>query len=1428
MQARAAWMIDTYRNQTIGGTSNPNGAEGQKFGWADTLARLHRNPNEPVPIRRFVNLFKERNLLSRSFMPAGAGWVLSKYWDKFTPQERDAVILPALKSMRDILDHGSENTFLVKHIGAHLFSQLWPEERNWFDSRQRKSITSAELNAITKQRLLASLRSYYSKGYHDHLSPHFLTTHFYALHALYSSTKDAELKAAASAALTFHAADMAANYFQGATIAPYNRPASSPIVDAQTNRTINTNIKGLYWLYWAESMNTPSTTTATFAGHGPSAGARDEAKHFAVASALSDWRPPAVLASLAQGTGIAPFTLHSSAPAFGEVGTGTPANTLRTIYRDERFAVGSGIFTHRINNGFSERMGMEIIYATKDDQNTIVFHHPYWRTNQNQYKWLSRSSPFQQNVQHQATVISLFNIPKADPFAGRTRSDWEAFRNQNRNALIQQAWIRFPKAIDEMLQIDGWIFLREHETYIAIRPFNAYTFDDREFPDFYVIRSSGAVNAIISDIATTEQFETFAQFRSAVLAAPLAVNLSTTTPTVSYRNVRGDTITAQWNQPNYKDPAFSSWPNATVNGVLQAPDPDFIAGRAVIKSDPLTLSRRVLTVNIPAGNLEIDWSNSLPVFSGAQSLTSPGGGSETQVSVSGTELTNTSSGQTAPAQTAPTPPDPVPQSVSAVATSSESTAGIATAVEARAAWMINTYRNFTIGAPNSPNGIEAQKFGWADVLSRLHLNPNDRAPIDRFLNLFRTGSTNYAFMPAGAGWILSKYWDRFTAQERNSIILPVLKKGDVLGHGTENIFLIKYVGAYLFSRLWPNETGWMDSIRRRRISSQELERITKAALLTTLKSYYSKGYHENLSPNYLPLHFHALQALYNNTNDPELKAAADAALTFHVADMAANFFNGSTIAPYNRPAASPIVDPQANVALNNHIKALYWLYWAEFMNTSSKTTASFVGSGPNAGARNEAKHFAVTSALSSWRPPALLAALAQGTGIGPYTLQSSVPEFGEFAKGAPADSLRTIYRDERFAVGSGIFRQRINNGLSERMGTEIIYKSTDNQNTIVFHHPYWRTNSNQYKWLGRSSPFQQNVQHKSTLISLFNIPKADPLTGRTRSDYEAFRNQNSSNLIQQAWIRYPKAADEVVQAGGWIFLREQQTYIAIRPWNPYTIDTGEFADLNVVRSAGATNAIISDIATVDQFSSFAQFRSAVLSAPLSVNLNTPTPTVSYRNVRGDTITARWNQSDYSSVQISPWPTATVNGVVQAPDPDFLQGRAVIKSDPLTLANRVLSVNIPAGKLEVNWQGNMPVFSSENYRASYSSRYRRPNGYRAGKDVSPKSNHLPGQMSESVDLLTGLDFDVNGSASIDVFVDVAAVPEIDKVMVDSSAYGFDLQMESCWLGHCPTFSDQCLMSTGSGLVNPSSRSNGPGILFGFNDRHQIIEPSQLCV
>jgi hypothetical protein len=617
------------------------------------------------------------------------------------------------------------------------------------------------------------------------------------------------------------------------------------------------------------------------------------------------------------------------------------------------------------------------------------------------------------------------------------------------------------------------------------------------------------------------------------------------------------------------------------------------------------------------------------------------------------------------------------------------------ALEARAAWMIGTYRGVTIGG-SRPNGADGQKFGWADVLARLRLNPLDPQPIQRFVDLFAAGNVNGAFMPAGAGWILCKHWDRFTPAQRNSVILPRLKKmRNILGHGTENHFLIKYVGAHLFAQLWPEEQGWYDVVGRRSLDSSELRALTKRRLLATLRSYYDKGYQEHLSPNYLPVHFYPLHALYSCATDPEVKAAADAALTFHVAEMAANFFEGATIAPYDRPAPLPIGDPQKNTALNTHMKALYWLYWAELMNSLPAAKASFPSAGSRA-AGGEAKHFAVASALSAWRPPALMAALAEGKGLQPFTLHSAAPNFGEFATGQPAFVARTVFRDHRFAVGSGNFVTAIDpgipgrgRGLSERMGVEVVYSSRDEQNTIVVHHPYWRTNADQYQWLSRSSPFQQNVQHQSTLISLFNIPKIDPFAGRSRSDWEAFRDERVRGLVQQVWIRYPKAADEVVEVGGWIFLREGQTFVAIRPWNGYGMDANEFPDMSVVRTPGPTNAVIIDIATVDQFDTFSAFRAAVLEAPLKVDLSIPS--VSYRNLRGDVIVARWTPFNPSEKIIVSFPFASVNGVNQVMrDPDFLHAKAVVKSPPFQVVDRVLKVSLPSGKMTVDWRGRMPV------------------------------------------------------------------------------------------------------------------------------------------
>ena len=107
---------------------------------------------------------------------------------------------------------------------------------------------------------------------------------------------------------------------------------------------------------------------------------------------------------------------------------------------------------------------------------------------------------------------------------------------------------------------------------------------------------------------------------------------------------------------------------------------------------------------------------------------------------------------------------------------------------------------------------------------------------------------------------------------------------------------MKGAAAYLFAQYWPDETGWL----RGTMTSEQLGETARKQMMATMRSLYDKGYAENLSHNYLPVHLYPYYVLYDCATDPEMKAAADAALHFHVANMAANHFEGVTIPPTQR------------------------------------------------------------------------------------------------------------------------------------------------------------------------------------------------------------------------------------------------------------------------------------------------------------------------------------------------------------------------------------------------------------------------------------------------------------------------------------------------------------------------------------------------
>ena len=610
--------------------------------------------------------------------------------------------------------------------------------------------------------------------------------------------------------------------------------------------------------------------------------------------------------------------------------------------------------------------------------------------------------------------------------------------------------------------------------------------------------------------------------------------------------------------------------------------------------------------------------------------------------------------------------------------------------EGRTAWVIDQRRGESI-PPNA-------KFGTAAALARLALNPDDAGviySITHYYDNVPAGSNAEQFTYAGVAWVLGKYWDKFTPAQRDHLKARLKGFNDLLSHGTENHAIMKGAAAYLFAQYWPNETGWMRGTH----TSAQLGETARRQMLAVMRSLYDRGYEENLSHNYMPVHLYPYYALYDCATDPEMKSAANAALHFHVANAAANHFEGVTIPPANRDYPTTTWNTYTDEPGPHHSGHLiHWFYWADAQNW----TPAKIDRGDS--------NFVVYAALSSWRPPAVIGSLARGQTV-PYELTASAPSFGHagvspgfWGTGTPGECVRYVYRDKLYAMGSGFFQYYPDEYYVDYTAFRLLYKSPDRYNFIECYHPYWR--SNDRTWRGLNSPFEQWAQHKGMAIALFNIPTADPWVGRGRNtiDWGATRNEYSKNLIKEALIRYPKSIDQKTEANGWIFLREGDVYIAIRPLKVYTIDTNytQAGPFDVVVSPGAKNAVIFDIATKEKFATFQAFQRAVAQNPPVVDWNRLT--VTYKNVKGDNLTAKWNppkyngpgakENDPKAERVQVRPDITVNGAVVPIDTDFINGSAQMKSPSVELINRVLRVRTPVGRFEVDWRGAVPRFSNQ--------------------------------------------------------------------------------------------------------------------------------------
>ncbi|SDM49082.1 hypothetical protein [Kriegella aquimaris] len=610
-------------------------------------------------------------------------------------------------------------------------------------------------------------------------------------------------------------------------------------------------------------------------------------------------------------------------------------------------------------------------------------------------------------------------------------------------------------------------------------------------------------------------------------------------------------------------------------------------------------------------------------------------------------------------------------------------------------------KQFIIEGLKNVTLTERGKHGLPKAIARLESDPHDGAALTYITNDLENRHQSMFDFP-GIALALCRYWDSFNAKQLEKIKgdLENLAKPDkqngegFLGHGTENHATMMWSSAYLFGQLFP-DAKWANGM-----TSDELMADMKERLRKTFKNVYAHGYTEYLSTTYEVVMNFPVEILLEYAKDPEMKAIAEAFMLYKWSLLSLNNFEGNILAPYGRMNTQ-----QDHLSDDSYISATTyynWLMWGWGPATSNMKMHQFDD-------YSEAS-YTIFSALSGVVPPSVFFQLA-GNDPAPFELKTSASTFGHYGSAAPHQMMRKVYRNKTYAIGTGNFRWVPGGDYADHdaNGFNITYHSPDRFNYINCFHPYWysdgdekdRTPDTWYK--GNISPFQQTAHSKNTVITLFNIPEKDPWVNTPSESKWAWRDGHADNLIKRGMLRYPKSVDEKVEENGWIFLREGDTYIGIKPLKSYYEQTdlkGTGLDgFNIVKSDYAQTGFVFELGSKAESGSFEKFRRTLKKNRLSID---------WKNM---SVTYTDSQKEKLQIQYKDGlPIATenempehlvkkgINGMAESVPTVKIENKKekgyrqwpMIESPFINMNSSVLRIHDGTTDIEVDWQADYPV------------------------------------------------------------------------------------------------------------------------------------------
>ena len=640
------------------------------------------------------------------------------------------------------------------------------------------------------------------------------------------------------------------------------------------------------------------------------------------------------------------------------------------------------------------------------------------------------------------------------------------------------------------------------------------------------------------------------------------------------------------------------------------------------------------------------------------------------------------------------------------------------------------------------NPSDYGKYNWQIVVACFQKYGLTNVKGNSYLPHFNTPTcinNRYHFNLVGETFIFSHYWGAPSVKENiKSYLTAAWNRTDSYNlftcEGTENHIAMTRPAAYLYAEIA------RDSFPADFPDAQLKLTTAKKWITDWAKMLYASGPGEWNSSTYAQYSIIGWLALYDNAKDAEVRNVAHAVLDYYACEMALHYTQGIVGGYESRNGTGY----QSVVTGSDYFS---WLWFGDSPRKISWTVNS----------QNMEASTAVYAAVSSYRPPLVAVQLAKKQLTTNAMYYNSK---GEYLMNNPGAIKQTFYIGKTYTLGAAYLPYGgFTGGDAQFQAWKFVGKVTpDDTNASKTANVIVGYGSKEWNKARNRMPWDQLVHHKNVLVQMTKVPlnfttittqiqdiitqwqsnwKSDfdqrfPLEGKVNPvNYSA--DVLNANFSYMAIWKKNSTVSTVVNSNI-VFYEMDSNYVSIRSIAqsaPTVIApaTDNYA-LKDAAPQGSLCGLILEVGSKKDYSSFANFQTAIISNSSLNKTNIATDKIIYTSAMGDVLSIQYNSSgtftepayDWNygptTPQLAPtcppfiqptWPTGeghgrnatwTVNGA-----PVNLAGDWGVYQGPhFSLSQSILRLNNGMGDtLRIDYTAALPVYNNESLSTALNSK-----------------------------------------------------------------------------------------------------------------------------